>query len=321
MFKITTLKSSDIKVLESILLKYKYKPYQQYFSKSNVKELNIYFFEKIKNILSNKRNENLFAINNDKTTGILSWAEALWDSQQLGIKMARINRIICQNSSVTRKLLDSVVKKCRLKNIKYLFYRLNADDLSTLSILKEAGFQVQDVIVKLCFDVRSLRGVSGKNNFILIRSAKSKDLPLLRKIARTSFIYDRFHSDSKLSKKRSDELHAAWISNSFRGLADIVLVAELNKKVVGFITCKVDKLSKRKLPLSFGVIDLVAVGKNVQGRGIGQVLVSGALDWFRDKVDIVEVGTQVTNYTALHLYQKVGFKIILASFSLRKWFS
>ena len=59
----------------------------------------------------------------------------------------------------------------------------------------------------------------------------------------------------------------------------------------------------------------------MRGQGIGEALMRKALDWFSDKVDIIEVGTQVRNYPALHLYQKLGFEIVSANFSLRKWFS
>jgi ribosomal protein S18 acetylase RimI-like enzyme len=46
----------------------------------------------------------------------------------------------------------------------------------------------------------------------------------------------------------------------------------------------------------------------------------GALDWFRDQgVDIVEVGTQLSNIPASRLYESCGFRLVASSLSLRKW--
>lgn len=325
MLKITRLKNSNVKILKPILLQYEYKPYRQYFTKSDDSKLNRYFLKKVDSLLSNKGTQNLVVKENSEIAGILSWSESLWDSQQLGIKMARINQLIVRkdihNTYIIKKLLTSVTKRCKHRSIKYLFHRVEVDDLLTFQILEKAGFQLQDVIINFCFNLRTSRIPLFKSKFVIIRPYRSKDLRCLQEIARTSFIYDRFHSDPQLNKKRSDQLHAAWISNACQGLADIVLVAELNKRVVGFVSCKVDKLSERYLPFSFGTIDLIAVDRDVQGRGVGKALMRKALDWFSDKVDIIEVGTQVRNYPALRLYQKLGFKIVSANFSLRKWFS
>lgn len=325
MLKIARLKSSNVKILESMLLQYEYKPYRQYFTKADDSKLNNYFLAKVGSLLSNEGTENLVAMKNSELVGLLSWSETSWDSQRLGIKMARINQLIVQmatsNTYLIKKLLSSIIERCKVKKIKYLFHRLDIDDLLTLQILEKLGFELQDVIVNFCFKLRVSKNSLLKSNFAIIRPYRSEDLSSLREIARTSFIYDRFHSDPRLNKKRSDQLHAAWISNACQRLADIVLVAKLKRKVVGFVSCKVDKLSKRYLPISFGYVDLIAVDRDVRGQGIGEALMRKALDWFSDKVDIIEVGTQVRNYPALHLYQKLGFEIVSANFSLRKWFS
>ena len=84
MLKITRLKNSNVKILKPILLQYEYKPYRQYFTKSDDSKLNRYFLKKVDSLLSNKGTQNLVVKENSEIAGILSWSESLWDSQQLG---------------------------------------------------------------------------------------------------------------------------------------------------------------------------------------------------------------------------------------------
>lgn len=324
MLRIMQLESSHVRILEPLLLEYEYKPYRHYFTGSDRSQLNRYFLKKVGSLISDERAENLVATRNGKIIGLISWAESLWDSRQLRIKMARVNQLMVQeyipNASVIKELLFAVIEKCKVRNIKYLFHRLDADDLLTLEILENAEFQLQDVIVNFSFNLGASRISPSRYTPIVVNPYRTKDLSSLREIAGTSFIYDRFHSDPRINKERASQLHAAWISNACRGLADVVLVAKLNKKVVGFVSCKIDKLTKKYLPVNFGTIDLIAVDKDVRGEGIGEALLRKAMDWFSGKVDMIEVGTQVRNYPALRLYQKLGFRIVSANFSLRKWF-
>src|SRR2546426_2362656 len=111
--------------------------------------------------------------------------------------------------------------------------------------------------------------------------ARPEDHAILVKKAGKLFTIDRFHSDLNLPRAKSDQAYSEWVSNSFRGLADIVLVARSGDEPVGFITCKVSRMAQ---DFKCGVIDLVGVEPSEVGHGVGFALVRSALEWFAPRV-------------------------------------
>ena len=130
------------------------------------------------------------------------------------------------------------------------------------------------------------------------------------------FTIDRFHSDPSLPREKSDQLYSEWVANSFRGLADIVIVARNGDEPVGFITCKVGRVAS---DFKYGVFDLVGVEPSEAGRGVGSALVHSALEWFATRVPSVYVGTQAANNRAVKLYERAGFRHVCSEASLHLW--
>jgi GNAT superfamily N-acetyltransferase len=132
-------------------------------------------------------------------------------------------------------------------------------------------------------------------------------------IARTAYVYDRFHADSMLSAEQADRVHEEWMRNSCRGVAaDAVFVAVSGERVLGYVTCRVD----RDAPA--GVIVLVATSKECRGRGVAGRTTQRALQWFWDQnVRIVEVGTQLRNVGAGRVYEHAGFRLRNVSLTFR----
>jgi peptide alpha-N-acetyltransferase len=97
-------------------------------------------------------------------------------------------------------------------------------------------------------------------------------------------------------------------------MRDAVLVPELQGQVVGYISCHLTGQGK-------GQIGLMAIGKEVRGKGIAKSLVYAALRWFAERsVTQVFVVTQGRNVQALRLYQKCGFLIEKMELWYHRWF-
>ena len=138
----------------------------------------------------------------------------------------------------------------------------------------------------------------------------------MEKIAESAFMYDRFHLDPKIPKEKSDELYKKWTVNCCKGLVDEVIIcaSAQDDKPLGFIACKIDKSRH------VGIIDLIAVSKNVRRKKIGSGLINAALNWFkREGVDIVEVSTQLTNTPAINFYLSADFKPHSSKVTFHKW--
>lgn len=235
-----------------------------------------------------------------------------WDSEQLGLKTARL--LSSKRSKSNFFKLDSVIKKCQKEGIQYLVARFDIKDWIAIQYLMRANFETVDIILNWKLDLQNFfPTISGK---ILVRPFINSDLSILMKIARVSFIFDRYHSDNIINKRRADMLHAQWIKNSCAEPKNTVLVAELNRIPVGFISLKF----VMKEGVKTGVIDLVAVDSHFRKHSIGQTLVEKALEHLKKIVKVAEVGTQLRNFPAWNLYQKVGFGLNGAFVTLRSCF-
>ena len=142
---------------------------------------------------------------------------------------------------------------------------------------------------------------------------RTGDLEALRAIARTGHRDTRFYFDVHFERAKCDLLYETWIENSFSGFAQAVLVAEVNREAVGYITCCVRGAESQ--------IGLVGVANQRQGMGLGQQLMEAFLAWSVEQGSRrATVVTQGRNLKAQRLYQRMGF--LTASFQLwyHRWF-
>jgi dTDP-4-amino-4,6-dideoxy-D-galactose acyltransferase len=169
---------------------------------------------------------------------------------------------------------------------------LLVDDPSEAQQAEALGFRFMDVRVTL----ERPTGACGASS----RLAKVEDLVVLRQIARTSHRITRFYADPSLPDEKCDELYEEWIMRSFAGWADIVLVEDRDGGPVGYVTVH--------LKGETSSIGLIAVAEEHRGKGVGQALVSSAVDWARSqKAASMSVVTQGRNIEAQRTFQRAGF--------------
>ena len=82
-------------------------------------------------------------------------------------------------------------------------------------------------------------------------------------------------------------------------------VAELDGRVVGFITTRISELKRQ------GQIPDLVVDRSVRGKGIGRALLTHALAFFRERgMRIARIETLAHNDIGAHLYPSLGFELI-----------
>ena len=85
---------------------------------------------------------------------------------------------------------------------------------------------------------------------------------------------------------------------------DHLWVSEENGIVEGFVAVRLEPQK------NLGVITMVAVDPEFQGRGVGYALITHALNWIGESgmgVAMVETGAGSDHAPARHIYEKVGF--------------
>jgi dTDP-4-amino-4,6-dideoxy-D-galactose acyltransferase len=236
-----------------------------------------------------------------------------WDTKLFKRKIARLHPL-----RLTEEIVKYTEKFCRREGVECLYYLADFTDPRSIELAEEFGFNLVDLRLKMVRDLLSPPGEDESGSGIRFRPATDNDRPALEKIAEESFRNSRFFFDRNFPREDCEKLYRVWIRKSLRGeygTRDRVFVAEVDEQVTGFISCDVRHPST-------GLIILVGVRSDFQGRSIGKKLLHYVLRWMADQgLTRVEVVTQGRNVPAQILYQRTGFHTIETRLWYHKWFS
>jgi dTDP-4-amino-4,6-dideoxy-D-galactose acyltransferase len=121
-------------------------------------------------------------------------------------------------------------------------------------------------------------------------------------MARKNHADSRFFFDPGFPREACEALYETWLRRSCEGYADAVFVVDLDDRPAGYVTCHA---GRDETP---GRIGLLGVGAAARGRGVGDGLLTAALDWLSERSREVTVVTQGRNLAAQGLYHRHGFK-------------
>lgn len=251
-----------------------------------------------------------------------------WDSNIFGFKIGRIENLSFLNvTSPRQNLLKSIIQDCIEDQYIHINCRIGLRDYENLHLLEKLEFNVMDIQTTFStpdrFDV-SLPPFEG----FAIRRASGKDLEQLKKVVSGIFTDTRFMIDRRFSAEDVNKLYFEWLKNSILDPAQIVFLLERknNKDLIGFSICVFDPHSEETLGIKIGSIDLIAINKNYRNKGIGQMFIKFILNWFKAKVDKVEIRTQISNLAAIKAFISGGFTefcsgtMLPSGISLHRWF-
>jgi dTDP-4-amino-4,6-dideoxy-D-galactose acyltransferase len=226
-----------------------------------------------------------------------------WDSGFFGKRIARV-----RDHRLSDDLLAAVLKWCSAKRIDCLYFLAAAEDPRTVRLAERNLFSFVDI--RMTFE-RSLDGLPEQSSGI--RPAQPDDIQQLKRITGQNFADSRFYHDLHFDRRRCDEFYSAWIERSCQGYADCVLLADLDGKIAGYVTCRLG-------PSQAGSIELIAVDPDSQGIGTGQRLLVSALHYFRSHGMIsARVVTQGRNLKSQRLYQRCAFRTQSIGLWYHRW--
>jgi dTDP-4-amino-4,6-dideoxy-D-galactose acyltransferase len=214
-----------------------------------------------------------------------------WDSAFFSKRLARI-----ESGPLTEDGLARLVNAGKEAAVQGFVHLADPTHVQSLRALERHQFELMDVRVELEVQVGARPSVTG------VRDARSGDLDSLVAIARASHRNTRFHVDPHFGSERASELYAVWIERSVRGeIADVVLVPELNGRVVGYLA-----LSERDDHAA--QITLIAVQERYRSQGVGAQLMAAAHQWcVKHHRTVLQVATTGRSAASLRFYEREGF--------------
>lgn len=316
------INQKDIKKIKHLIKEYPFKPY--YFLKQlkNV-DVDRLFEQQLSKHFLDKNNFVLAAKKGNSYVGFMMLEKQVWDSSFFGFNCYKIENLFVRGSDrdqfdIKKKLLESALCLCKRKKIRYLNVKVESQDNTSIFALESGGFNLVSTMLRLAYFTSQTRPhfkQIGK-----IRSYRTADLRFLRKIARNSMFYDQFHSDPHFSKATSDKVYVSLIENCCNGaLADKIFVDEMKSKIVGYVACRIYHALNKILPIRIGYIRHLAT-LQPEGFGCGPGLQEYALNWFQNKVDIVESATTIQNLPIIKISIKSNMNIVSSYLRFSKWF-
>lgn len=257
-------------------------------------------------------NEHLLAYSGDRLLP--------WDTEVLQMATARLGYLWSLGDYPTQrqrlsKLLEASVKRWMYEQVEFVSTRIKCENLAIIHAAEDQGFRVIESY--LTFRLDSPRNTDVATMDKRLRLAHSSEVQVVSQLAYEAFHYNRYMMDPLVPEQRARNSRLVWVKNAFNGRAEAIYVAEVEQGIVGFVILRTVADKKEE---KIGLIDLIAVDPNFAGRGIGSALVAQSLYHFRDKVHVVEVGTQAANVAGVNLYKKMGFRFIDSEYSLH-WHS
>ncbi len=239
-----------------------------------------------------------------------------FDTSLFGVRIGRV-----LDGPLTPAKAGQAIEWAYANSIGCLYYLAPLSDTGSIAIAQRNGFDFADVRMTYVF-ARPDRlpanreeppaGEEGERRTVL-RAFRSSDIDALQSIASTSFTDTRFYQDPRFDRQACRRLYEIWVDKSCHGWADAVIVAELDDRPVGFVTCHATVAGE-------GSIGLVGVSEYARGQGVGQALIQGALKWMAEReVARISVVTQGRNLAAQRLYQRSGLLVDQIHLWLHWW--
>lgn len=214
-----------------------------------------------------------------------------WDSEFWGVRIARVE---------TPDVDDWV----RENDVACTYLLVPADDPGAAQRAEERGFYFVDMRVE--FDAATARSEQP------VREHDEREVDRLAAIARHNHTVTRFYADPRFPRDGCDRLYETWIRNSCAGWADVVLVTDVEGLPAGYVA-----VHERA---GVGSIGLIGVDPDTRGRGLGEALVRGALDWCaRNGLDRCTVVTQGRNIGGQRVFERSGFRTSSVALWFHKW--
>lgn len=260
-----------------------------------------------------------YIFSNGKLIGAYILERLNWDSVIFERNMWKMKLIL--NESINESLQDLklfFIEDCRKYSIDHISCQINTRDYNSTCFLENLGFMITDSIIRFGTKLDSCKIQELSNDLssqITVREYESKDYDKYLNLAKQVFCNysNRFKNDGSFTDEQCERFFTEWATNSAKGFADLVIVAEDNNDIHGFSTVKYKKPYHNNLIIAEG--QLAGVSNLARGRGVNTTMMLKRLLIASSYADYYEVGTQVYNYASQRSFYRCGLRPFDSYFS------
>ena len=285
-----------------------------------------YWLDEIRRDLADPSTSAWVARDGADISGLLLYIDASWDSKVVGEKVGNLRHFGAASGGETLdELLETALQHASGRGVRCLTCKVQASEIDTIHSLEKHGFLLMDSLLDFVFDFSS-RSAEGNQTVPLgsgatIRIAQPEDIAGAVVVAEKAFAhyYGRYQADPNVSHEAATNFYREWVQFSFQGWADWILVAEIERQIVGFgIWKKASELEARHL-LDIAHYNLAGIHPDFSGRGLYSALATDGMRRAQQFARHLIGPVHVRNYPVHRALSRLGWKIRAARHSFHKW--
>lgn len=231
------------------------------------------------------------------------------DGERFGIRVARAELVVAT--------LEDGLEFCRTNAIELLVGRCRSDQIDAAQAMERHGFLLMDTVLHYDLALRDARTLR-ESALVTTRNMIEGETEAVVDVARDTFrhYHGHYHADERLDPDDAVDVYTSWARRSCtdRKVCDLVLVAELAGRIVGFLTMKRVDDSSAELPLA-------GVAADCQGRRVHATLHNAMVRHCSAQGLTRLIGsTQASNLAMQKNMLRAGWLPTHAEYTFHKWF-
>lgn len=251
--------------------------------------------------------------------GLIGVSALPWMSGLFGARMFTIRHFLTDDmgqgyfQTMIRYVLDQV------EGVDFLDCRVATGDINAIHALENSGFRYVGNEIYLA---RSLVAEPVPEDYAQADCVACPDRlkeQVLSLVERTHS-HNRFMYDPEVSHEQAANIFRKYVSGIAFKEGYRTLIQHTGDRVDGFIIYKFTPALSAAVGGNYASLDFIGVNRESQNKGIGECLNRAALhDLARSGATHVVVRTFGSNYPAIRILHKVGFKITSSDLHFHHW--
>ena len=240
--------------------------------------------------------------------------EQKWDSAYFDVTCWGVHAVLWDEGEdrterLTR-LLDEIDTVTTEAGARFMVCRLSDGCSDLVDLLQDRGWQLVDTL--LVHVVKNWSTSAPVSKSYRIEDYGPEAATGMERIAGEADIGGHIDRDPAINEIKRRGFYPAVVKSLMQKIDGVNMfsrVAWQGERVVGFTMGGLDAAVSDATGSRFGYLWLIAVDPEDAGKGLGRALLDDFFNVATERLDLIEVSTQITNERALNLYRRAGLSV------------